>query len=191
MHPSASPRPIRVILADDHVLIRSRVRALLESTSGFEVVAEVSDGPTAVAEVQRLCPDLALIDLSLPYLDGIETTVTIRQLCPKVRVVVLSAHDDATYARRALLLGASAFLPKPSLERTMFATIRNVLSSPLSPLPGHESVHPVTHNNQIASLHRARAQKDVKALPSKMVVGLASSLRLWEQWRSVLRLLRR
>ncbi len=118
---------IRVLLADDHVLVRGRVRGLLESTQLFQVVAEVSDGPTAVAETQRLCPDLVILDFALPCLDGFKTAFAVRTSCSKARIVMLSMYDEPGYAERALLSGADAFLTKCSLDVTLVPTVLGML----------------------------------------------------------------
>ncbi|GBD25806.1 Transcriptional regulatory protein DegU [bacterium HR30] len=140
---------IRVLLADDHVLVRGRVRGLLESTQLFQVVAEVSDGPTAVAETQRLCPDLVILDFALPCLDGFKTAFAVRTGCPKARIVMLSMYDEPGYAQRALLSGAGAFLPKCSLDLTLVPTILRLFEEhepfPSTP-PPRPSFHSVESN---------------------------------------------
>ncbi len=119
-------RRIRVLLADDHILMRGRLRTLLESTSLIEVVAEVSDGPSAIAEAQRLCPDLIIMDLALPCLNGLKTAVAIRQICPKAQVILLSMYDEPAYAKRALLHGAGAYLTKRTIESTLIPAIQRM-----------------------------------------------------------------
>jgi DNA-binding NarL/FixJ family response regulator len=116
----------RVVLADDHVLVRSGVRALLES-AGIEVVAEASDGHELLAQVRELRPDVALVDLSMPRLDGFEAARRIPTVSPETRVIVLSMHHDTKYADRAGLLGAWAYLTKDEAPDRLVEVIRRVV----------------------------------------------------------------
>jgi len=116
---------IRVVLADDHVLVRSGVRALLTS-GGMEVVAEASDGRELLSQVRSLRPDVALIDVTMPLLDGLEATRRIASVSPETRAIVLSMHRDATYADRAGLMGAWAYLTKDEAPDRLVEVIRRV-----------------------------------------------------------------
>src|SRR5688572_17901638 len=100
-------RPIRVLLADDHALVRAGVRSLLEKMSGVEVVAEAADTREALASVEGQRPDVVLMDLSMPGLNGLEGTARIAKGWPEVRVLILSAHADEEHALGALRAGAA------------------------------------------------------------------------------------
>src|SRR5947199_9178614 len=85
---------IRVLLADDHALVRESTRRLLEAENDVEVVAEAASGEEAIEAVQRLHPDIAIIDIAMPGIGGIEATRTIKAHCPETAILVLSAYDD-------------------------------------------------------------------------------------------------
>ncbi|HZT37175.1 MAG TPA: response regulator transcription factor [Bryobacteraceae bacterium] len=117
---------IRVLVADDHTMIRSGLRMLLEREPGFEVVAEASDGRQAIELAESLKPDVAVLDIGMPNLNGIEATRHIVQKLPRTRVVVLSMHADESYVLRALKSGARGYLLKDSAESDILNSIRAV-----------------------------------------------------------------
>jgi DNA-binding NarL/FixJ family response regulator len=117
--------PTRVVLADDHVLVRSGVKALLDA-AGIEVVAEAKDGRELLAAVRELRPEIALVDLSMPLLDGLEATRRIPTVSPETRVIVLSMHGDARYADRAGRLGAWAYVMKDEAPERLIDVIHKV-----------------------------------------------------------------
>lgn len=103
---------IRVLLADDQNLIREGVKALLEQEPDLQVVADVDNGYDAVEQSEELQPDVVLMDLTMPKMDGITATQTICERCPDVRVLVLTASDDALSVKHALQVGARGYLLK-------------------------------------------------------------------------------
>src|SRR5438045_2263973 len=103
---------IRVLLADDHALVREGTRRLLEAESDVVVVAEAASGEEAVAAAERLHPDIAIVDIAMPGMGGIEATRKIKALCPETAVVILSAYDDEPYLLALLEAGAAGFLLK-------------------------------------------------------------------------------
>jgi DNA-binding NarL/FixJ family response regulator len=103
----------RVLLADDHALVRTGFRALLREL-GIEVVAEASDGNEALRLIELHMPDVVLMDIGMPGLNGLEATAIVTQAFPKVRVIILSMHANGEYARRALRAGAVGYLLKNS-----------------------------------------------------------------------------
>ena len=105
-------RLIRVILADDHALVREGTRRLLEAESDVEVVAEAASGEEAVEAVQRLHPDIAIIDIAMPGIGGIQATREIKTSCPETAILILSAYDDEPYLIALLEAGAAGFLLK-------------------------------------------------------------------------------
>jgi two-component system, NarL family, response regulator NreC len=118
--------PIRVLVADDHTIIRSGLRLLLERQGGFEVVAEASDGRQAVDLAERERPDVVMLDIGMPNLNGIEATKQIIAKLPQVKVIVLSMHSDETYVLKALRAGARGYLLKDSAESDIMNAIRAV-----------------------------------------------------------------
>jgi DNA-binding NarL/FixJ family response regulator len=103
---------VRVLLADDHTLVRAGIRSLLESVPTVEVVAESGDGREALELIGKHRPDVALLDIAMPGLSGIEVAKRAAQECPKTKVIMLSMHADATHVRQALRAGAAGYLLK-------------------------------------------------------------------------------
>ncbi len=116
----------RIILADDHAVMRTGLRLVLERQQDFEVVGEASDGREAVALTQKLQPDVLVMDIGMPNLNGIEAARQIAAAAPQVAVVILSMHSDESYVLRALKAGAKAYLLKESAESDLIGAIRAV-----------------------------------------------------------------
>jgi DNA-binding NarL/FixJ family response regulator len=118
----------RVLLAEDHTLVRAGLRALLERLPNIEVVGEAEHGGEALKLAAQLRPDVVLMDLSMPILNGVEATRRAMKLKPRPRVLVLSMHDEIEYVRQALAAGASGYLIKNArrgeLELALAAVIR-------------------------------------------------------------------
>jgi DNA-binding NarL/FixJ family response regulator len=117
---------IRVLLADDHSLVRAGFRMILKAEPDIEVVGEASDGREAVARAETLAPDVVLMDIRMPSLDGIEATRQITDSNPSARVLVLTTFDLDEYVYESLRAGASAFLLKDAKEQQLVAAIRVV-----------------------------------------------------------------
>jgi two-component system, NarL family, response regulator NreC len=105
---------IRILLADDHTLVREGLRKILETQRGWEVIGEAADGRQAVRQVLELKPDLVILDLAMPQLGGVDAIQQIVKRLPSTRVLVLSMHADETYVTRALKAGAHGYLLKDS-----------------------------------------------------------------------------
>ncbi len=117
---------IRVLLADDHALMREGLRALLATTPDIEVVGEVRTGREAERQVARLNPDVVLMDIAMPELNGIEAARVIHLKCPAVRIVMLSMHATAEYVYRAFEAGACAYLLKEMAVEEVTTAVRTV-----------------------------------------------------------------
>jgi len=117
---------IRILLADDHSVMRTGLRLVLERQPDFRVVGEASDGREAVALVQQHKPDVVVMDIGMPNLNGIEAARQVTASLPEVSVVILSMHSDEAYVLRALKAGARAYLLKESAESDLIAAIRAV-----------------------------------------------------------------
>jgi DNA-binding NarL/FixJ family response regulator len=117
---------IRVVIADDHAVVRQGLRTLLELQDEMEVVAEAADGEEAVAAVQRTAPDVALLDLVMPKLDGIEAIRRIRERSPRTRVLVLTSFADDDTVLPAVRAGAAGYLLKDVQPQDLIAAIRTV-----------------------------------------------------------------
>jgi two-component system response regulator NreC len=119
-------KPIRILLADDHTLMRQGLRALLERQEGLSVVAEAADGHEAVERATEMRPDIAIIDIGMSNLNGIEATRRITEKHPETAVIILSMHADEGYVLRALSSGARGYLLKDSPEQDLINAIRAV-----------------------------------------------------------------
>jgi two-component system response regulator NreC len=117
---------IRVLLADDHRMMREGIRALLERQDDIEVVAEAADGREAVHLATQLCPDVVVMDVSMPMLNGIEATRQIRRDCPGVRVLILTVHESEDYVAQLLSAGASGYIIKRAAGDELVSAIRTV-----------------------------------------------------------------
>jgi len=121
-----SVKKIRVLLADDHAVVRRGFRMILDSQADLEVVGEVANGREAVAAAQELQPDVIVMDVTMPELNGIEATRRIAEVAPRARVLALSMHKDAVYVREILRAGAKGYLLKDSEEGDLIAAVRSV-----------------------------------------------------------------
>ena len=117
---------LRVLLADDHALVRAGMRALLAELPGIEVVAESGDGREALRLVRERKPDIALLDISMPELNGLEVVGRIARDHPNTRAIILSMHGDDESVRRALVAGAAGYLLKNSDRRELELALRAV-----------------------------------------------------------------
>jgi len=117
-------KPIRILLADDHTVMRRGLRLLLESQPEFSVVAEASDGRQAVQQAEATQPDVAVMDIAMPNLSGIEAAQRIATALPNTAIVILSMHSDEGYVLRALKVGAKGYLLKDSAEGDLIEAIK-------------------------------------------------------------------
>jgi len=138
---------IRVMLVDDHVLVREGTRELLEREQDLEVVAEAGDGETAVRQVSASDPDVVLMDLALPNMDGLEATKQIKEQKPEVAVLMLTAYDDDEYVLAFLKVGASGYLLKDASGEDLVRAIRAVYA-------GDAVLHPAVTRKMIEHFRR-------------------------------------
>jgi two-component system, NarL family, response regulator NreC len=118
----------RVLIADDHGIVRRGIRTLLESEPGVEIVGEASDGREALRLCQTLRPDIAILDIAMPQLNGIEVTAQASKHDPKLKVIILSMYADETYIIRALIAGARSYLMKEATEDDLLPALRAVVA---------------------------------------------------------------
>jgi DNA-binding NarL/FixJ family response regulator len=141
---------IRVLLADDHAMMRDGLRALLTARGDIDVVADVANGREAVRTARELRPDVVIMDLGMPEMNGIDATQQLQERCPQVRVVILSMHSSSEHVFRAFQAGASAYVLKEAAASEMEAAVRAVhagqsyLSRALEPpQPMHGAKSPI------------------------------------------------
>jgi DNA-binding NarL/FixJ family response regulator len=119
-------KTIRILLADDHTVVRKGLRLLLESQPGLTVIGEAADGRTAVALAEQDPPDVVVMDVAMPTLNGIEAARQITAKLPQIAVVFLSMHSDESYVLKALKAGARGYLLKDSAEQDLIQAVRSV-----------------------------------------------------------------
>ncbi|HEX9074917.1 MAG TPA: response regulator transcription factor [Anaerolineae bacterium] len=117
---------IRIVVADDHTIVREGVRLLLDAQADMEVIGEAADGQQALTQVRKLKPDVALIDISMPVLNGLEATRAIKSEYPQVHVIVLTMYESDEYFFQVLDAGASGYVLKKAASADLAAAIRAV-----------------------------------------------------------------
>lgn len=118
--------PIRVLIADDHAVVREGTRRILEERPDIQVLAEATDGEDALEQATHLLPDVALLDIRLPKLNGVEATRRLRSASPKTRVLILSAYDDDDYVFALMEAGAAGYLLKTAPATEVVEAVRAV-----------------------------------------------------------------
>lgn len=117
---------IRVLVADDHAIVRTGIRHVLEGEPGFEVVGEASNGEEALALALERKPDVAVLDISMPGVTGLQATAELRRRCPETRVLMLSMHDNTEYVLESVRAGAHGYLLKDTAATELRGAIRAV-----------------------------------------------------------------
>ena len=117
---------IRVLIADDHTILRDGIRSLLEDEPDMQVIGEAEDGIAAVKMACQLEPDVVLMDIAMPLLNGLEATRQIKRSAPQIRVLVLTMHENEEYIRQVLASGAMGYILKDAAARDLLGAIRSV-----------------------------------------------------------------
>ncbi len=119
---------IKVLLADDHSIVRAGLRRIVEESGEMNVVAEAADGQEAIRLVKKTAPDIAVIDISMPGLDGLEVISQLQALHPKLPILVLTMHEEGQYVVRAIQAGAMGYLTKQSAPEQLVKAIHKIYS---------------------------------------------------------------
>jgi two-component system response regulator NreC len=119
-------KKIRILLADDHTILRDGIRALFEDEVDMECVGEAEDGRTAVKMARELQPDVVLMDIAMPLLNGLEATYQIKRENPNINVLILTMHDNEEYIRQVLAAGAMGYILKDAAARELLVAVRAV-----------------------------------------------------------------
>ena len=127
--------PTRIVLADDHVLVRQSLKSLLER-EGFQVVAEASDGQEAVRHVELLQPEIVVMDISMPILNGLNAAREMSRTCPKTKTILLTQHDEGQYVSEALDAGVKGYVLKNQVASDLLLAIRQVSRGQVYLSPG-------------------------------------------------------
>ncbi len=117
---------IRVLLADDHSIVRAGLRRIVEESGDMEVIAEAADGRDAIRLVHEALPDVAVVDISMPGLDGLEVVSQLQGLYPELPILILTMHEEGPYVVRAIQAGARGYITKQSAPEQLVRAIRKV-----------------------------------------------------------------
>ena len=146
---------LRILIADDHGIVRSGLRTLLEAHPGFAVVGEAADGYTALALAEQLCADLVLLDFKMPGLDGIGVTTALKAAHPETIVLILTAYEDVELLQAALKAGAAGYVVKRAAEIDLLEAINAVRH-------GKIYIHPAVMQALTMTEAEARAKRPVE-----------------------------
>lgn len=122
---------VRLLLADDHAILRSGLRLLLNSQPDYEVVGEAENGREALQQAQALHPDVLLLDINMPEIDGLSLIPMLKAAVPQVKILVLTMHEDASYLQQAVQAGASGYVLKRAVDLELLMAIKAVLRGEL------------------------------------------------------------
>ncbi|MEE9302648.1 MAG: response regulator transcription factor [Thiotrichaceae bacterium] len=175
---------IRIVLADDHKIVRDGLRSLLEKQTDMEIVAEAEDGRTVVQQVQKLSPDIVIMDISMPGLNGIDATYQIIAKSPKIKVLALSMHSDKRFVEGMLKAGASGYILKDSAFTELISAIRVLtsnqiyLSPPIASVVTNDYISKKTKAGFSVGLTLTTREREVLQLlaEGKSTKGISSAL---------------
>jgi DNA-binding NarL/FixJ family response regulator len=153
-------RPIRVLIVDDHAIVREGLRLLLHEEADLTVVGEAGDGAEALALAAAICPDVVLLDLAMPGLDGLATIPRLRQRCPTSQVLVLTSFGDERRVRAALQAGAIGYLLKDVRQAALTQAIRAAAD-------GQPALHPRVQQQLLDQVIRPTAPPPAEALTQR------------------------
>jgi two-component system response regulator NreC len=144
---------LRIVLADDHAVIREGLKSLVNAQPDMEIVGEAENGRVAWQLAKALEPDVAVMDVSMPELNGVKATEILTQECPKIKVLALTVHEDQGYLRQILKAGAAGYVLKKAMAEELIQAIRTVAA-------GNTYIDPVLANNVVRGYLRDESVKD-------------------------------
>lgn len=144
---------VRILIADDHAVLRAGLILLLNKQKDFLVIGEASTGIAAIALIEELLPDLLLLDHSMPGLSGLDSIKTLKKVSPKTKILMLTMHDDPEYLKKALQNGASGYILKKAADSELISAIRSVMK-------GEIYVHPSMTRGILGDFVSDKAEED-------------------------------
>ena len=159
-------RPITVLLADDHAVVRKGIRDFIDEDPALQVVAEASDGAEAWALLTQQQPDVAVLDIRMPHLTGVELTRRVKEHYPQVRVLILTAYDDEPYVLALLRAGADGYILKTAGSRELLAAIKQVYA-------GKNFIDPAIASSLITNALRPMPEEQLTDRELEIVRGVA------------------
>ncbi len=178
---------IRILLADDHSLVRTGIKHLLEETGCIEVVAEAANGSEAVFEFQHTRPDVVILDISMPIMDGLDACKQIKKLDPNAKILILSVHSEEQYAMRLINAGAMGYISKKVTSKELQEAIKTVaqgkifLPPDIKDLILNQLLHPNGHLEPLEALSDRELQVFNLIAQGKKMREAADILRLSEK----------
>jgi DNA-binding NarL/FixJ family response regulator len=157
---SKSKTKIRILLADDHNIVRTGIRQLLESANDLQVIAEAGDGEEAQSLIQKHKPDVAVLDIQMPKASGIEVTRWVRSHMPEVGVLILTAYDDDPYVMAVLQAGANGYVLKTGQADELIQAVRDVYD-------GKSALDPTITRKLMSNIFKTSENKSVEPLTDR------------------------
>jgi DNA-binding NarL/FixJ family response regulator len=121
--------PVRILIVDDHELVRRGLRSILQTRPEWEICGEAADGSKAVEKVRELKPDIVLLDITMPHMNGLDVARIIRRDVPQAKVIILSQYDEAEMRARAFEVGAQGYISKSDAARQLLLAIESLTSN--------------------------------------------------------------
>lgn len=186
-----------ILLADDHSILREGLRALLSNTSDLEIIGEAEDGKDTIEKARQLQPQLVLMDLSMPHINGTEAIRVIKQRSPEIKIIVLTVHKSEEYVRATLDAGADGYVLKDDTSNDLLTSIKNVRKGKIYLSPGicdkvingylnhPDKVHSVCSWNQLTLREREVLKLIAEGNKNREIAGcLSVSIKTVEKHRS-------
>ncbi|MCC6977948.1 MAG: response regulator transcription factor [Candidatus Melainabacteria bacterium] len=165
---------IKVFLADDHVCVRDGIKALINEQPDMDVIAEAEDGASAISLCKKLHPDVIVLDISMPGMNGVKVASQLKQVSPRSRTLILTIHDSTAYLRQMLEAGAAGYLVKRATTEELIHAIRSVAK-------GGTYIDPMLAEKLAAPLRKKGADRDAKIADSELSEREEEVLRLTAQ----------
>jgi DNA-binding NarL/FixJ family response regulator len=122
-----SPRDrVKIILADDHAMVRRGIKKILQENPGLIVIDEAGDGQELLEKLKTVTPDLAIVDISMPRMGGLEAAARIKKRCPKMKILILTMHRDKEFLERAMEIGADGYILKEEMDVDLHSAIEDI-----------------------------------------------------------------
>jgi len=119
-------KPLKIILADDHAMVRRGIKKILQEDPGVLVIDEAGDGVELLEKLKTVSPDLAIVDISMPRMGGLEATTRIKKHCPKIKILILTMHRDKEFLERAMEIGADGYILKEEMDIDLHQAIEDI-----------------------------------------------------------------
>lgn len=158
-------KKLRILLADDHAVLRAGLKLLLNAEADIEVIGEASDGEEAIAQVNTLMPDLLLLDLTMPKLNGVDCIEELMKIHPNLKILVLTMHDDEEYLRAVFSVGAKGYVLKKAADVELLSAIRTVARGEMFIYPSMATQ--LVYRQLVRTADKETKEKNVKHLSDR------------------------